>query len=108
MHLPLPTIHCSASPVAGYLGVSDVHECPVGFKWLWWLFTSRHLAVNCHTAAYCCYPLIWLLLVAFEAQMDECWDHFRVSVANVCLPHHFMAPHHPQPTTPCGMGEKTI
>ena len=50
----------STSPVAGFLGMSDVHECPVGFKWLWWPFTSRHLAVNWHTTANWCYPLIWL------------------------------------------------
>ena len=46
MHLPLPKVHRFASSVAAFLGMSDVHECPVGFKWLWWLFTSRHLAVN--------------------------------------------------------------
>ena len=97
MHLPLPKIHWSASPVAGFLGMSDVHECPVGFKWLWWPFTSRHLAVNRHTTANWCYPLIWLLFVAFEAQMDHYWGHFGVSVTDVCLAHHFMAPHYPQP-----------
>ena len=44
MHLPLPTVHYSPSPVAGFLGMSDVHEYLVDFKWLWW-----HLAVNHHT-----------------------------------------------------------
>ena len=58
MHLLQPTVHDhhSVSPVAGFLGMSDVHKCdmhkcPVGFKWLWWLFTSRHLAVNHHMTA---------------------------------------------------------
>ena len=49
--IQLPKFHQSASPVAGFIGVSNVHECLVGFKWLWWLFASRHLAVNCHTTA---------------------------------------------------------
>ena len=83
-----------------FLGMSDVYECLVGFKWLWWLFKSRHLAVNHHTTANWCYSLIWLLCVAFEAQMDHCWGHFRVSITDLCLAHHFVAPHHPQPTTP--------
>ena len=41
----------SASPVAGFLGMSDMHECPIGSKWFWWLFTSKYLAVNHHMAA---------------------------------------------------------
>ena len=85
MPLPLPKVHQSPSPVAGFLGMSDVHECPVGFKWLWWLFTNRHLVVNRHMTANSCCPLIWLLFVAFEAQMDHCWGHFGVSVTDVCL-----------------------
>ena len=93
MHLPLPTVHHFASPVAGFLDMSDVHECPVGFKWLWWLLTSRHLAVNHHMTANGCYPLIWLLFVVIRAQMDHCWGYFGLSVTDVCLVH--VAPHQP-------------
>ena len=55
-------VHRSASPGTGFLGMSDVHECPVGFK--------------------------WLLFVAFEAQMDHYWGHLGVSVTDGCLAHH--------------------
>ena len=88
MHLPLPKVYWSASPVAGFLGMSDVHE--FGFKWLWMQFTSRHLAVNCHTAGNWCYPLIWLHFVAFEAQMNHSWGHFRMPVIDTSLAHHFV------------------
>ena len=107
MHLPLPKVHQCASPVAGFLGMSDMHECPIGFKWLWWLFTSRHLAVNHHTTADLCYPLIWLFFVVFGTQMDHCWGHIGVSVTNVCLAYHLVDPHHLTEIT-CGIGEKTI
>ena len=40
--------------------------------------------------------------------MDHCWDHFKVSVTDVCLVCHFMATHHPQHPIEiaCGIGEK--
>ena len=56
---------------------------------------SRHLAVDRHTTANQCYPLICLLFVAFEAQIDHCWDHIRVSITDVCLASYFVAPHQP-------------
>ena len=47
MGLPLPIAHRSASSVAGFLGMSDAHECLVGFKWLWWLLTSTYTYNSC-------------------------------------------------------------
>ena len=107
MCLPLPKVLRSASPVAGFLAMSDVNECPVGFKWLWWLSTRRHLAVNRHTTANWCFPLIWLLFMAFEAQMHHCWGHFGVSVTVVCLARHFVAPLHQIEIT-CSIGKNKL
>ena len=72
----------------------------VGYKWLWWLLTSRRLAVNHHTTANWCHSSIWLLFVVIGAQINHCWGYFRLSVTDVCSAHHFIASHHPQPTTP--------
>ena len=86
---PLPIVHCSTSSVAVFLGVLVVHT--VGFKRLWWLFTGRHLATNCHMTAYRCYPLIWLLLWYLEHK----WTIFGAisgSQLLMCLAHNFVAP----------------
>ena len=33
--------------------------------------------------------------VKFKAQIDHYWGHYRVSVTDMCLAHHFMALHLP-------------
>ena len=85
---------------------SDVWHICTFVKWVYQ--SERLLAVSCMTRNFTFYlskifsalVVIWLLFVAFEAQMDLYWGHFGVSVTDMCLAHHFVAPHHLQPTTP--------
>ena len=83
--------------------------------WLQMALVAVHkqtLGCKPHKTANWCYPLIWLLFVALEVQMDHCWGHFResVTVHVVCLAHHFVAPyhsHHPIEIT-CGIASKMV
>ena len=88
------------------------------FNWLCWLLTTSHWPVSCHTTSHVmlstdlatfgaiyithgslwrCYQLIWLLLELFTAPMGP---YGGVNAWRVLFPRHFVAPYHPQPTTP--------
>ena len=90
MRLLLSTVHRSASLVAGrvrptrvtsWLQMALVHGCSQADTWL---CTTPRLVID----------VIQLLapFVVSGAQMDHCWGHLRVSVTDVYLAGHFVAP----------------
>ena len=75
MRVPLPIVHCFASPVAGFLGVSNVHN------WLQMALVVVHKQTLVLLSHGCLLMLSIDLatFVVFGIQVDHFWGHFRVS-----------------------------
>jgi len=70
----------------------------VVFKWKWCEWTSTHPAGNCHMTGQKAWPSNWLLFVISRAQMGLKGNLLAVSTSTHGKTHHFVAPHHPQPS----------
>ena len=60
----------------------------MALKWMWRPLTSRHWAIDQQITGCCCYPLIWLLFMMFQAQEDFIWAHLEVQLPHVFFPCH--------------------
>ena len=67
------------------------------FNWLCWLSTKSHWPVSCHTTSQVMLPTDLATFGAIYSAHGSLW---RCQYLTCVFPCHFVAPHHPQPTTP--------
>ena len=94
-----------AFAVACFSGLSDIHECSDGFKWL-------HLPLTSRQPCSCNSPHYWLMSLAMDlaALCDICGAengtnecHLIVFSFDGVFARHFIFPHHSPPSTPVGV-----
>ena len=80
-----------------FWGMSDVHECSVCIQLS--LLAVKQRPPSCKVS----HDLVVILstdLTTFWANSGTSGSIIQVWIHSVCFPRHFVAPHHPQPTTP--------
>ena len=96
----LPIANQSAFSVAAFSGLSDIHKCSGGLQLV--LVAIGEKQPGCNSPRNCLIMLCidWLLLWYFELCGTLSGVIWKCKFTTCCLAHHFMTPHHSQPTTP--------